>query len=405
MNYRRITSPLFLIICLFTTLPNCYGQDINIGIRDSVYSDILKEKRGVSIYFPPSYYYKTYRKYPVLYILDGDYNFRYVAGILELQAGIAENIPEMILVGISGNGSTEYRRNCKPEIAGVKDSGNAGDVLEFMEKELIPYMDENYKTLDFKILSGHSVGGLFVINAALERPKLFDAYIAISPALWWEDNAINKIAESKYATVKSLGTNVYVSLADEKGMGVQEFLKITGPEFKFKQFENENHNSVGAPTYEWALKDIFKDWRIEKMYFDSAKGLAAYQKQSSAAYPVALPISDGVLYNSVVYFLKDKSKELEKIRAIISADYPDSDAYFTSLLGTEAIKNKDYKKAEELVKQGLEIHPNSFELHEKLAKAYLYQDEITKSREEVKTAIALAQKQKVRQWRIAEIGD
>lgn len=398
MIYRRITTLLFLIFCIFSTISNSFGQDINIGIRDTVYSDILKEKRGVSIYYPPSYYYKTDRKYPVLYILDGDYNFRYVAGILELQAGIAENIPEMILVAVSGNGSTEYRKNCKPAIAGVKDSGNAGDVLEFMDKELIPYIDENYKTLDFKILAGHSVGGLFVINAALERPKLFNRYIAISPALWWEDNAMNKVAKERYENKKSLGTDVYVSLADEKGMGVQEFLKFTGPEFKFKQFENENHNSVGAPTYEWALQDIFKIWKNEKLYFDSSKELVSYQELNASAFPVSLPISDGVLYNSVVYFLKDKPKELAKIREIIATDYPDSDAYFTSLLAINAIKSKDFAKAEELVNQGLEKHPDSFELHEKLAEVYLNQNKIQESQKEVEVSVALAKKQNIILW-------
>lgn len=396
---------LLIIILLISSIPALFGQKINIGVRDTIYSNTLKENRPVSIYFPPSYYYKTNQHYPVLYILDGEYNFQYVAGILELQGGISESIPEMILVGISGKGSSTYQRNCKPVIAGIKDSGNADEVLDFIEQELIPYMDKNYKTLDFKILAGHSVGGIFTVNAALKRPDLFDHYIAISPALWWEENAINRVAEENYKSQHSKARDVYVSLADEKRMGVKEFLKLVGPEYKFKQFENENHNSVGAPTYKWALRDIFKNWKFDKKYFDSSKELADYQKEISSSFSIPLPLAESNLYNTVVYILKDKPEELQKIKAIIHNYYPNSETYLSTLLATIAIDNNNYEKATSIINDGLKKHPDSFELYEKLAEVHFKEKKIQASQEEINKAIYLANKQSLRQWRINQLQD
>ena len=390
---------------IFSTINVSFCQEINIGYRDSLQSTILQENRPLSIYLPPSYFSKPKQNYPVLYILDGEYNFRYVSGILELQGGIAENIPEMILVAISGKGSKDYTENCKPSIPGIQDSGNADQVLEFIEKELIPYINTKYRTLDYKILAGHSIGGLFIINAALKKPTLFNNYIAISPALWWEDSAINKVARNIYESKSSTKANVYVSLANEKGMGVEKFLKLVGPEFQFKQFENENHNSVGAPTYKWALKDIFKIWKVDKTYFDSSKEFEEYRDKVSSYYKLSLPVADGVLYNTVIYILKDKEEELAKVKEIVDNSYPNSKPYLISLLASNYIKSKNYEQARKLIVKGLNENPDSFELYEKLAEVDLGQEDMKQFKEDFQKAISLAKAQKVRQWRIDEILD
>jgi hypothetical protein len=202
-----------------------------------------------------------------------------------------------------------------------------------------------------------------------------------------------------------LNTDAYVSLANEKGMGVEEFLKLVGPEFKFKQFEKENHNSVGAPTYEWALQDIFKVWKNDKTYFDSAKELEEYENKNSSFYNIPLPVADGVLYNTIIYVLKDKPKELEKVKNIITNKYPNSAAYLTTLLATNNIKEHNYKEAKNIILESLNGHPESFELYEKLAEINLSQDNTEKFKEKIQKALSLAKKQGVRQWRIEEIKD
>ena len=257
------------VLILFTLLIRitCFGQVINSTIeRDIIHSDILNDDSEISVYLPPSYS-ATNQNFPVLYILDGDYNFFYVSGLLELQSSISENIPEMILIGISGKGSETYRTNCKPNIDTIKGKGNADQYADFIETELVPFVNTKYRTSNYKLLAGHSAGGLFIMNTVLQKPNAFNAYIAISPSLWWEKNVMNDVAIQTFKSNPNFSSNVYVSLANEKGMGVDKFLEvvkdnnISDSVFKFKHFPDENHNSVGLPTYLWALKDIFIPWK------------------------------------------------------------------------------------------------------------------------------------------------
>ena len=394
----------FLLFCFITIgISFNHAQQINIGHFDSLFSKKLNESREFSIYLPPSYYQNPDQTYPTLYILDGDYNFHYVTGIIELQSGIAENIPEMIVVGISGKGTQTYRHNCKPSIEGIEDSGNADSVISFLEEELIPYIQKKYRVNDYKILSGHSIGGVFTTYAALTKPDLFNHYIAISPALWWANNALNDIAKTKLEQDPELQPNVLMSLADEKGMGVKEFLKIVKNGFEFKQFENENHNSVGAPTYKWALNEIFKHWQVKELYFNSEKELQAYHKKLTEFYPQTFKLANGILYNTVIYILKDKEDELLKIQLFIQDKFPASYDYFNSLLISNYIKSKEYDKAHNIIQSSLKEYPESFLTYQKLAELQLLEKETGKAKISIEKAILLAKKQQIRQWQINEL--
>lgn len=443
------------MILLFAT-NLCFGQDIRIGIRDTVSSTILNQKRELAIYLPPSYHTSPNQKYPVLYILDGEYNFQYVAGLMELEGGISERIPELILVGISGKDSETYRQNCKPNIDGVEDSGNADEVADFIEKELIPYVDTKYNTNGYKILAGHSLGGLFIMNTALNHPDLFNNYIAISPALWWENNAINQVAKQKidgdYSTPK-----VFASLGNEKGMGVGSFLavatssmlknnsviygiailfilvaiisgvkrkKILFPvilglvgialsaclmffyypqnnNFKFKKFSHENHNSVGEPTYRWALEEIFSAWNVKENYFSSAQALKDHSEKVNSTYGVDLNLPNGI-WGYTYYILKDEPAELSKIEAELRTNYPSALEVFNLYRASKTLEEEP-KESEELIKGVLKLNPRSVESYHLLSKIKLSENKVAVADSLIKLSISLANEQNQRQWKINEL--
>lgn len=442
---------LLILLSVFSS----FGQDIKIGIRDSLLSTQLNEKREFSIYLPPNYYTSKTQEFPVLYILDGDYNFRYVSGLLELEGGISERIPQMILVAISGKGSETYRKNCKPSIEGVEDKGNAEDVVKFLTKELIPYINSHYKTNNFNILSGHSVGGIFVINTALNHPQLFDQYIAISPALWWENNALNKVAERKIDG--DFKTNVYISLADEQGMGVDNFLGVATssilknsivifgiailgvlfavfwgfkrrkiflplliafcscgisaylyfyyyPEnnnFKFKQFPNENHNSVGEPTYRWALEDVFKTWQVEAKYFPSTETFKKHYEKVKSVYGTTFNIPYTVLGNTH-YMLQDNPAEMTKFLTELKANYPQ--AYITfSIYRANKLLEENLNESKKIAEEILKKNPNSFDALQILSKVNLLNKEFVQAKYLIEKAIEKAHLQHARQWQLNEL--
>jgi uncharacterized protein len=110
-------------------------------------------------------------------------------------------LPEMIVVGILNTDrtrdltpthSTSSAFGQTPEM--LKNSGGADNFLAFIEKELMPYIDTTYPVAPYKMLVGHSFGGLFAMHTLLNKPQLFNSYIAIDPSLWWDDQALAKKA-------------------------------------------------------------------------------------------------------------------------------------------------------------------------------------------------------------------
>ncbi len=395
----------FLILLLFSY--SLIAQNISIGKRDILYSTILQQDRELSIYLPPSYNTAVNQKYPVLYILDGDYNFQYVAGILELQGAISEVIPEMILVAISGKGTNEYRKNCKPNIIGVEDSGNAEEMASFIEKELIPYVNKNYKAADYKILGGHSVGGIFVINTAINHPNLFNNYIAISPALWWGKNAMDDVMQNTWGKTKSTTASLYVSLANEQGMGVTEFIKkvpenIMDKNVKFHQFPSEIHNSVGMPTYVWALDEIFKNWYVKEEYFGSAEALKNHYDEVQKQYGSVFNIPYTIVGNTH-YMLQKNEKERAKIQATLKELNPNALVLFNTYRAGKLLDSKDYLEAEQLLKDALAINPNNFDSLDVLARIKMASGNKSEAIETIGKAINLANEQQARQWQINEL--
>jgi predicted alpha/beta superfamily hydrolase len=196
-----------LLILLFVFITIRLGaQEVNIK-KIVLESKILNEEREIWISLPDSYNNSRYpnRKFPVMYLLDPEFHLVSMIGIHNALTGdIYANMPDMIIVGI---GNIDRSRDFTPtnssyEYAGKKyyiTSGGAVLFTSFLTKELIPYINGHYRTMDYKILNGHSFGGLYTVNLLLEEPHTFNAYMAHDPSLWWDNGYLYK---------KSLKTNI-----------------------------------------------------------------------------------------------------------------------------------------------------------------------------------------------------
>lgn len=151
-------------------------------------SDILDEKRKILIHYPRNY--DADLTYPVLYVLDGSSQDFRMAGIAEI-LNVAETVPEMIIVGIP---NTDRNRDLTPHYIYQETDGDqlgeGAKFLSFLTNEVVPYVDANYPTNGYKMLAGHSRGGLFSFYAYLENAGRFDAYFCFSPAFWRDDAII-----------------------------------------------------------------------------------------------------------------------------------------------------------------------------------------------------------------------
>jgi uncharacterized protein len=137
---------------------------------------------------PASYGTDTTRKYPVVYVTDGYWDFQKLDAI---RGGLVYDrvAPEFIIVGIGYAGEkVDYNAmrswELTPVAFGNGNSGHAAEYLATIEKVIIPLIEREYRAdPSYKVMSGASLGGLFTLYSMYAKPGLFQAYIAVTPAV------------------------------------------------------------------------------------------------------------------------------------------------------------------------------------------------------------------------------
>jgi len=259
MKNSLLSIIIFLLGIQTIFSQNNQSSDIVVGSTFSIHSDILGENRTCIVNLPDSYEYADETdSYPVIILLDGSTYFKTAASTVHfMSSGSNRNglMPESIVVAIENVDRERDFTVTKIKTKRKNTMGGGRNFLRFIEKELIPYIDKNYKTKPFRTLIGHSLGGLLTINAYLDKNSLFDAYIAIDPSLWWDE----KMMQQKIATAQpvSLQKKLYIATANqgERNRGRNKkrhdaFYKgLTQKanetlDAKIEYFENEHHRSI-----------------------------------------------------------------------------------------------------------------------------------------------------------------
>ena len=169
-----------------------------LGIIDEVQSKELNEKRVLNIYLPEGYDAKDTVKYPVIYLLDGsaDEDFIHIAGLVQFNSFPWINgVPKSILVGIANTDRSRdflFPTNIEHDKKLAPSSGGSAKFIAFIEKELQPFIEKKYKAGSEKTIIGQSSGGLLATEILFTKPGLFNKYIIVSPALWWDNASILK---------------------------------------------------------------------------------------------------------------------------------------------------------------------------------------------------------------------
>lgn len=247
------------------------GKPIILGTGFTIHSTVLNEDREIWIYRPVGYN-QGEQKYPVMYLLDGDGNFHHTTGIVEFLSR-NNQMPQMLVVGVL---NTDRTRDLTPETRTdstnqFPSSGGADNFAKFLRKELIPYIEGNYRTQPYRVLVGHSFGGLFAVHAFLHHTDLFDAYVSISPSLWWNDQAPLKQAAAFLPQNPGLKKFLHLSMGNEGGnmiasaRGMADILAEKAPaglHWSFHHLENESHGSIPHRSTYIALEEIFEGWQI-----------------------------------------------------------------------------------------------------------------------------------------------
>jgi predicted alpha/beta superfamily hydrolase len=391
---KTILSMLALVFSIII-----YAQadnKITIGTIDSVQSTILNEKRKIWVYVPnnASQAASSRPKYPVVYLLDGNRFFISTVGMIQQLNG-ADVLPEMIVVGIL---NTIRERDLTPTkhnndafvqqtALSLRASGGGEDFLSFIEKELMPYIDSKYPTQPYKLLVGHSFGGLTAMHTLLTRTKMFNAYVCIDPSMWW-DNMKSLDAAKKALTQKNLtGTAMYMGIANtlDEGTDLKKALKDTGiftrgiranfeldnfiknqkPKglrYAGKYYPNDTHNSSPLIIEYDAFRFIFKGYKMN--------------------------LENKDVLDSTVNFSEKILKRYKKISEIYGYEVTPPENEINTW-GYRFIQRKQFRKAEGFFKMNAENYPQSFNVHDSYGDFYVAAGNKSKAIEEFNKALSI----------------
>jgi predicted alpha/beta superfamily hydrolase len=210
------------------------------------------------------------KKYPVLYLLDGQWDFKLLDSVV---GGLVYDkfMPDIVIVGITYSGEhPDYgalrAMDYTPNPGEQPGSGDAPKFLSFLKTELIPFMERNYRGDPARrILGGHSLGGLFTLYAMFSDPSLFWGYLAGSPALPWGNDFVVK-QEAEFASKhKDLPVRLFLGVGGAESLvtpGVSFVRALAGRRYAGlhwdgRVIEGERHSGVKPEFYNRGLRFLF----------------------------------------------------------------------------------------------------------------------------------------------------
>ena len=276
-NYLKMVFILILFgICVNNTQAQVEAKDftksiLSAQVRD-IKSNIMNEEFELIIQLPYNYEKEAPKKYPTLYYCDGFYDAPLWSGIYGVQF-YDKTITDCILVGFSYKGpNRDYEKLRARDYTPTDNSnsgayGNAEKFLQVIENEFIPFIEKNYRADPaFRALGGCSLGGLFPLYVMLSKTDLFNSYIAISPAVQWDNFWLNKLEEYYHNSNNDLAVSLFMSVGEKEGLNepVKKFDEILRSRnygnfrYKFRVLENTYHAGSKPEGYQRGLQFIFE---------------------------------------------------------------------------------------------------------------------------------------------------
>jgi predicted alpha/beta superfamily hydrolase len=351
---------------------------VTIGQWHALESEVLGETRRFIVSTPEGYEGGDER-YSVLYLLDGDMHFLHTTGLIDF---LVRNdlMPPTLVVAVT---NTERTRDMTPPAREADPmmgaGGGAADFLRFFRDELVPWVDARYRTHDYRVLVGHSLGGLFAIHALVHEPDLFDGYIAISPSLQWDEQRLVEQADAFFRETESLDKTLYMTTGNEGSALTGGVLKLAGVltehapegfEWESRIMEEETHNSVVHRSTRQGLELVFRHWGLRDVIgaYDAGglDALHAHFRRATERYGIERELSTltvtqlaaGLAFNG----------RLDESIAVIEHD-PDRhppNGMIYRMIGTRYEDREDRDGAIRCYSRALELNPADERARERL---------------------------------------
>ena len=223
---------------------------------DSLFSQVLHEKRNIRVYLPQNF--NASDRYDILYLLDGEDFGDYASQIISVEREF-EYAPPLIIVSILNRDleavkTSSRNRDFLPVYnESFPVSGGSANFLSFIKNELMSHINSKFPLHGRNILFGQSFGGLFTLFTLFTRPETFDSYIASDPGIWYNKGYINKLALQNARKLNNLNRTLFIAGREGQlfhAIGIyslDSILKINAvPGFKYKcvAYINELHSTI-----------------------------------------------------------------------------------------------------------------------------------------------------------------
>lgn len=370
-----------------------------IGTVDSLFSNILGEQREIWVELPENYDRNSEKKYPVIYVLDGSMHLKAVSTVMSYYWG--GFIPEMIIVGISNRNNrtrdlTTSKIDTRHGFPYHEENGEAERFTSFIEKELIPYVDQNYPSTDNRTIIGHSYAGLFALNVLLKHKEMFDNYLVVDPSLDWDGQDLLRQSKDILLKESFKGKSLFLTMSGQLHMqnsdinidnvmedtseytlfarSIIEFCDLINSNeqaalsFKWKYFEADLHGTISLPSIMDGLIYLFDWYQIEhpNLFNDPATPkdklvqLVRYRENKlKEHFGYFVPPFDEDLFNMLGYMNMEWG-ELEKSLAFFSfaVEYFPTSANAYDSLADYYVSQNDISNALKNVTKAFEISQN-----------------------------------------------
>ncbi len=370
---------VWLLLCIpalcNSAQPTTATHPIPIGERFEMRSIATGEDRSFFVHRPAGYELSTTR-YPVLVVLDGESDFQLASTTADLLAD-SGRMPPMLVVGIP---NTHRNRDLIPPTRGGGGSSAAASTadganrfLGFLTRELLPRIDVEYRTLPYRILVGHSNGGLFGLHALISAPATFNGYILASPALGAQDHQLVVALNTFLDQHRDLAGSMYLASANEAELlgatlelsaGLQaQAARDPHWSFAFQRYRDELHGTITLPGIYDGLRFIFNGWTIPDAFALYEQGgeaaIEKHYRDLSTRFGMPVPVPAGALLSPAFPLYRAKrTDEAEKVILHTLELYPD----FTSALLTAGrlyFDKGDKAKATDYLTRALLLSPMS----------------------------------------------
>lgn len=278
--------------------PIVSSRPIQTGISHELRSEVMGDIRQINIWLPPGYE-RSQDRYSVVYLIDGalDQDFHHIAGLAQL-GSLSWTFGPLIVVGVQ---TRQRRAELTPHAEDARyrsafpDHGGADRFRLFLEREVVPLIEGNYRAGPRRALMGESLAGLFVVDTLLRRPVLFHDYVAISPSLWWDDRRPMRDASRRLHKNVPTDRRLYLAIANEGGTmqeGVdllRKALSQQGAGSVTVRYSDRSASATHSTIYHGAAEDALR-WLYPMPPYDP--GPTPWSMIEGASPPSARPAQD-----------------------------------------------------------------------------------------------------------------